>query len=118
MNLVRQLQQSEGLLEALDREKIKGKRFWLIQAEEPRQTLRRGLLKMKAEVRISSVYRNQFPGRDFSPMLELLQANGVDWLILCSASAVENLFSIIPSEWNSDWKDSLNVACLGETTVA
>ena len=118
VNLVPEHHQSEGLLEALDREKIEGKRFWLIQAEEPRQTLRRGLLKRKAEVRISSVYRNQFPDRDFSPMLELLQASGVDWLILCSASAVENLFRIIPSGWDSDWKDSLNVACLGETTAA
>ena len=52
VNLVPDHHQSEGLLKALDREKIEGKRYWLIQAEKPRQTLRRRLLKRLSLIHI------------------------------------------------------------------
>ena len=118
VNLIPEHHQSEGLLAALEIENIEGSVFWLIQAEEPREILSKGLLARKAEVWISHVYLNQLPDRDFSPMLELLEAGRVDWLILSSASAVENLFRIIPEGWSSDWSTGLNFACLGETTAS
>jgi len=37
---------------------------------------------------------------------------------LASASAVRNLFSIIPSHWDCEWSNSLKVACLGEITAS
>ena len=50
-------------------------------------------------------------------MLKLLQSGSLDWLILASASAVHNLFKIIPADWKLGWSYQLKVACLGEITA-
>ena len=110
--------QSEGLIQELKQLNPSGLCFWLVQAEEPRYTLQEELLKMNAEIIISTVYCNRIPKTDFSPFLQLLRLKRLDWIVLASASAVRNLFSIIPSHWDCEWSNSLKVACLGEITAS
>nr|ADI19263.1 uroporphyrinogen-III synthase [uncultured delta proteobacterium HF0200_39L23] len=117
-DLVPSHHQSERLIQEFKKLNLSELCFWLVQAEEPRFTLQEELLKMNAEVMTSTVYTNRIPKTDFSPLLRLLHLKKLDWIVLASASAVRNLFSIIPSHWDSEWFNSLKVACLGEITAS
>ena len=116
-DLVPSHHQSEGLFQEFKKTNPSGLCIWLIQAEEPRSKLQEDLQTMDNKIVSSTVYCNRIPKTDFSPLLKLLHEKSLDWIVLASASAVQNLFSIIPKTWDNEWSNSLNVACLGEITA-
>ena len=116
-DLVPSYHQSEGFFQEFKKTNPSGLRFWLIQSEEPRSKLQEDLQTMDTEIVSSTVYCNRMPKTDFSALLKLLHEKSLDWIVLASASAVQNLFSIIPKTWDNEWSNSLKVACLGKITA-
>ena len=108
--------QSEGLIDSFSQYDLKNKRFWLIQAESPRKTLRLALKKQGAKIISTPVYRTVPSGKDTSFLLEELDQAKLDWIIFASPSAVQNFHQLLSDGFWKNLTVKPKIACIGETT--
>ena len=108
--------QSEGLIDSFSQYDLKNKRFWLIQAQSPRKTLRLALKKQGAKIISTPVYRAVPSGKDISYLLEEIDQAKLDWIIFASPSAVQKFHQVLPDGFWKDLAVKPKIACIGETT--
>ena len=110
--------QSEGLLESFKKYDLKHKKFWLIQAQSPRDILQNTLVKEGAQIVSTPVYQNAPAEIDHTFLLNDLDKNQFDWIMFTSPSAIQNFQQILPSEFWQSLSTTPKIACLGEITAA
>ena len=108
--------QSEGLIDSFSKFDLKNKRFWLIQSESPRKTLRINLENKGAIIISTPVYRTAPSGKDYSFLLEELDQENLDWVIFASPYAVESFQNFLPDGFWDNLVVRPKIACIGETT--
>ena len=106
---------SEGLVASFSMLELRGQRFWMPGAKQPRELLPEYLKSQGAEVVQTAVYETGCPAAPSSLLAKLVESERLDWLTFCSPSAVRNFMQltapkIVPAE------SKTAVACIGPTT--
>src|SRR5207244_750036 len=86
--------QAEGMLEALSRQMMRGKRVLIPRAAKARDILPETLRRWGAAVDVIEVYRTGLPVADSSAFKSLLQAGGADMITFTSSSTVVNFVQL------------------------
>ncbi len=106
---------SEGIVEALGRFEVAGKRFLLPRAEESRELIPEELTRRGAVVDTVTAYRTVRVDSGREKIAPLIEAGEVDMVTFTSPSTVRGFMEI----WGTDpWPDKTRVACLGPVTAA
>jgi len=100
--------QAEGLVKALARKKVAGKRFLLCRAKEGREVLIDGLKRLKARVDLVEAYRTTLPDAGARRSMRLPDA---DLVTFASSAMVENFIKIFGP-------CTIPVAAIGPITTA
>jgi len=87
--------QAEGLLDALLKFDIKGKKIWVPRALQARSFLLDELEKAGAEVTATPVYQNTIPYENRDRLRHVLLNKKIDWITFTSSSTVTNFFKIL-----------------------
>jgi uroporphyrinogen III methyltransferase/synthase len=87
--------QAEGLLDALLKSDIKGKKIWMPRALQARSFLIDELEKAGAEVTETPVYQNTIPYENRDRLRHILRNEKIDWITFTSSSTVTNYFKIL-----------------------
>lgn len=94
----RQRFNSEGLLELLPAERVRGQNVLIFRGEGGRALLADELRARGARVDYAEVYRRVMPDTDPAPLMEACAAGRVDVLLLTSREAMDNLVTLLGSE--------------------
>ncbi len=87
--------QAEGLLDALLKSDIKGKKIWMPRALQARSFLIDELEKAGAVVTETPVYQNTIPYENRDRLRHILLNEKIDWITFTSSSTVTNFFKIL-----------------------
>jgi uroporphyrinogen III methyltransferase/synthase len=87
--------QAEGLLAALLKSDLKGKKIWIPRALQARSFLIDELEKAGAEVVETPVYQNTIPYENRDRLRHILLNEKIDWITFTSSSTVTNFFKIL-----------------------
>jgi len=107
---------SRGLLSALKREDLSGKRVLLPRADIAGEELARGLALLGAEPREVAAYRTLPDSAGISHAAELLAKGEIDIVLFTSASTVTNLTEVIKNH-PASFEKTVTV-CIGPQTAA
>jgi uroporphyrinogen-III synthase len=107
---------AEGLLEALEREPVEGKRFLVPRAAEGREVLAEGLSGRGAVVVAPVAYRNGAPARD-PAAASAVAAEPPDVCTFASPSAFRNFFELMGEEAARAVLGRSRIAVIGEVTA-
>ena len=108
--------QAEGMLEALSRQMIRGKRVLIPRAVKARDILPETLRRWGAAVDVIEVYRTGLPVADSSAFKSLLQAGGADMITFTSSSTVVNFVQLFQGQNLEALLAGVAVACIGPIT--
>lgn len=113
---------SEGIIEALGTEEIRGKKILIPRAEQAREILPQQLRQAEAEVHVVTAYKVAKPFGDAERIKELLRKKKIDLITFTSSSTVKNFYEIccggeITSPLHVvDSIKAIPVACIGPIT--
>lgn len=107
---------SQGFLEGLEGQAIRGLRFLLPRADIAGPELADGLLQMGAEVHELAAYRTVPPAEAASEGKARLLSGQIDIVTFTSSSTVKNLMAILNSERSAISR--AKIACIGPVTAA
>lgn len=108
--------QSEGLLDALDAEAVRGKRVLIPQAAQARDLLPETLRHWGANVDVVEAYRTVAPVVDSSAIKRRLQAGEIDVVTFTSSSAVSNFVQLFDGARLASIVGKAAIACIGPIT--
>jgi uroporphyrinogen III methyltransferase/synthase len=110
--------QAEGLLEALEPKLLGGTRLLLARAEQARDVLPEGLVKLGVKLDVVPVYR-ALPPKEVPPeAAAMLDAGQVDILTFTSSSTVHNFAGLVGQERFQELSARATVASIGPITTA
>ena len=107
---------AEGLVEALVREGVPGKRFLLPRAEEGREVIPEEIRRRGGTVDIVTVYRNGLPPRDEKAAGEI-EERPPEVCTFASPSAFRNFFLLLGEECAASVLSRSRIAVIGEVTA-
>lgn len=107
---------AEGLVEALAREGISGKRFLLPRAEEGREVIPEEIVSRGGAVEIVTTYRNALPAEDEKTAAEIGESPP-DVCTFASPSAFRNFFLLLGEERAAAVLSGSRIAVIGEVTA-
>ena len=105
---------SEGVVDALRRYDMKGKRVLLPRAEIARDVIPDGLAKCGAHVDVVTAYRTVNSKIDPTELFDLIERKKVDVITFTSPSTVSNFIDIIGS--SAALPGYIKIACIGPVT--
>jgi len=95
-------QNSEGLLQHPDLQSLPGRRVYIARGQDGRETLRETLLERGARVEYIEAYQRVVPREfDAQPVIAALQSGGIQFILLTSYQAFENLLQMLGSDAES-----------------
>lgn len=110
---------AEGVLAALPREQIRGRRFLIPRAEAAREVLPDGIAEMGGLVETIPVYRTQPPHSDrVDEIRGMLRRREVDAVTFTSSSTVTNFLAMMAPATASELLEGVVVASIGPITSA
>ncbi len=101
---------AEGLIKALRKKNLKGKRILIPRAKTAREILVEELKKLKAKVDIVEVYRTMLPKENIKKLKAILEKEKIDLLVFASSGTVENFVKMAGTV------PSIPTACIGPIT--
>lgn len=108
---------AEGVLEALDAQDVKGKRFLIPRAERAREVLPEGIMNRGGMVELVTVYRTDLPDQaDVSAIKESLGNGEVDVITFTSSSTVSHFVHLVGKEDTVNLLNSIVIASIGPVT--
>lgn len=107
---------AEGLVEALARDGVAGKRFLLPRALEGRETIPEEIGRMGGAVESVAVYRNGLPPRDEEAARRILR-DPPDVCTFASPSAFRNFFLLLGEREAEEILSRSRIAVIGEVTA-
>ncbi len=118
VDVVPEIYQAEGLLEALSDQDMKGQRVLIPRAEVARDILPETLVARGAQVQVLVVYRAVPPSLDGDAMAERLRQGGVDAVTFTSSSTVTQFCDLLnsPDPGLLLRQHGVVVACIGPVT--
>lgn len=108
---------AESVVEAFNREKLKGKKILLPRAGEARPVLPVELHKMGAEVKEVTAYLTEKVQENADLLIKQLEDKSIDLITFTSSSTVKNFKSLLPSDTFSQLLDGVTVASIGPITT-
>jgi uroporphyrinogen III methyltransferase / synthase len=117
-SLVPERYQAEGILDAISREEIRGKRVLIPRAAEAREVLPATLRNWGALVDVVVAYRTELPCLDVRPLADLLLERKVDVITFTSSSTVRNFVRLFGGRKLGEIVDGSIIACIGPITVS
>tara|TARA_Y100001970_G_C14183873_1_gene831387 strand:- start:317 stop:1132 length:816 start_codon:yes stop_codon:yes gene_type:complete len=109
--------QTEGLISELKKNELKGKTFWLIQAESPRKFLINELTKQNSNIIFTPVYKSIPILKNYEFLIDLLKKSKLDWVLFGSPSAVKNFKNILPKDFWFTLPNIPKIGCIGQITA-
>jgi uroporphyrinogen III methyltransferase/synthase len=109
--------QAEGLLDAFDAEKMRGKRVLIPQGARARDLLPEKLRRWGADVAVIEAYRTVAPVYDSSAVKRLLQQGEVDIFTFTSSSTASNFSQLFGGAALSSIVGNAAIACIGPITA-
>ena len=106
---------AEGVLEALDKEDLQGKRFFYPRAEVAREVLPDELRRRGAEVMVAAAYSTVVPEAD-PEVIDGLLSGGISAVTFTSSSTVKNFVEMLGGK-AVDCLRGVCVACIGPVTA-
>ena len=116
-SLVPQRYQAEGILDAMQPEKMKGKRVLIPRAAEAREILPETLRAWGAMVDVVIAYRTALPKVDIAPLADLLRQRKIDVITFTSSSTVKNFVSLFGGNNLAEIAADSAIACIGPITA-
>jgi len=107
---------SEGVVKAFAGEDLRGCSVLLPRAEQARDVIPEGLVKMGAEVDVVTAYRTNRSDRDASELTTLFEEGKVDAVTFTSPSTVSHFLGIMGPDFRLPSK--VRIACIGPVTEA
>ena len=107
---------SEGVVKAFQEFNIKDNRILLPRAEQARDVIPEGLMKLGAKVDIVTAYRTVNSGKDKSELDELMDEGKVDVITFTSPSTVMNFMEIMGKKYAVP--PHVKIACIGPVSAA
>ena len=110
--------QAEGLLEVLEPKLLGGTRLLLARAEQARDVLPEGLVRLGVKLDVVPVYRALPPASVPPEAAEALAEGRVDILTFTSSSTVHNFAGLVGKERFQELAAQATVASIGPITTA
>ncbi len=108
---------AEGVLEALNKEGVKGKSFLIPRAEKARNILPEGIVKRGGSVDLVTVYRTDLPDiADVDSIRQALANGKVDVITFTSSSTVSHFAELIGKSYLADLIRGKTLASIGPVT--
>lgn len=105
---------SEGIVEALSKENMKGAKVLVPRAEIARDVIPAGLVKQGAAVDVVPAYRTVNSGRRAAELLRYMDDGRVDVITFTSPSTVKNFMEIMGDDFVLP--EHVKIACIGPVT--
>jgi uroporphyrinogen III methyltransferase / synthase len=110
--------QAEGIIAALAKENVRGRRVLIPRAEVAREILPDQLRELGAKVDVVSVYRTIVPAVDVEPLKQQLQEGRIDVVTFTSSSTVRNFVELLGgAETARRLVTQAAIACIGPITA-
>jgi len=116
-DLLPQEYKAEGLIEALGKEELTGKKILIPRAAEARDVLPVQLQRLGAQVRVVEAYRTLRPEDGHQQIIKLLKDKAIDIITFTSSSTVKNLMDMLPEEERQRLLSGIKIACIGPITA-
>jgi uroporphyrinogen III methyltransferase/synthase len=116
-DIIPETYRAEAVVEAFQKEQMKGQRVLLPRASEARPVLPDELRNMGAEVDEIAAYRTEKVTDNGEQLVADLSAKRIDLVTFTSSSTVKNFKSLLPLETFEDLIDGLKVASIGPITT-
>ncbi len=108
--------QAEGLIAALARRRLKGKRILIPRAKEAREILPEELARRGAKVTVVAAYETRMPRASLKEILPRLEAGDIGALAFTSSSTVRNFCKMMGKKPLESLKKRMVAACIGPVT--
>jgi len=108
---------AEGILEALGRRKIKGKRFLLARALKAREILPDEIRRLGGRIDVAPAYRTVRPSKEAGELDRLLREGSIDIATFTSSSTVTNFAAMFGKKKLPELLENCKVACIGPITA-
>lgn len=108
---------AEGVLEVLEKEGIRGRRFLIPRAVEARELLPEEIKKRGGAVCVAPAYQALRPAYDAKRIESLLAQEKIDVVCFASSSTLRNFIEIIGPERARPWLEARVIACIGPITA-
>ncbi len=109
---------AEGIIDALGRRKIKGRRFLLPRAEKAREVLPEEITRLGGSIDVVPAYRTVRPRKEVDSLREFLKRERVDVVTFTSSSTVRNFVSVFRKGELGGLLGDARIACIGPVTEA
>jgi uroporphyrinogen III methyltransferase/synthase len=107
---------AESLIDSLEKENIKGKKFLLPRAAVARETLPDQLKNRGAEIDVPSAYRTVRPQTDTEELVRRIKEGSIHAVTFTSSSTVTHFMDLIGTELKSQLA-KVAIACIGPVTA-
>lgn len=104
---------AEGVLAALDTEKVQGLNFLVPRAKEAREVIPEKLRERGALVRVVTAYENRLPVADLNPIRSLFEQKKIDVVTFTSSSTVRNFVEMLGQKGYKTLLQGVSIACIG-----
>lgn len=108
---------AEGVLEALEKKGIRGKRFLIPRAKEARELLPVEIREKGGEVDVVCAYRAVPPDPAPEEIDALFEGRGIDMITFASSSTLRNFVEIIGENRLQTYLKNGSIACIGPVTA-
>ena len=108
---------AEGVLEALGKRKIRGKKFLLARAMVAREILPEEIKRLGGKIDVAPAYRTLKPSKAAGELKELLLEGGVDIVTFTSSSTVTNFVSMFKRKELPELLKGCTIAAIGPITA-
>ncbi len=107
---------AEGILSALGRRRVRGRRFLLPRAEKAREVLPEEIRRLGGSIDVVPAYRTVRPRKEAASLREFLKTEKVDVITFTSSSTVKNFVSAFRKGELEELLKDVKVACIGPIT--
>jgi len=108
---------AEGLVSALGKKGIKGKRFILPRALKAREVIPTEIERLGGKIDVVPTYKTVKPAKEAGSLRDLLLGGEVDCITFTSASTVNNFVSVFKRTELVELLKSSRIACIGPITA-
>jgi uroporphyrinogen III methyltransferase/synthase len=109
---------AEGVLEALGKRKIRGKKFLLARAMVAREILPDEIRRLGGKIDVAAAYRTVKPAKEAGELKALLLEGGVDIVTFTSSSTVTNFVAMFKRKELPELLKGCTIAAIGPITAA
>jgi uroporphyrinogen III methyltransferase/synthase len=108
---------AEAVIDALNGEQVRGRKFLLPRAARAREVLPERLKEMGGQVEVVPVYETVRPQGKTGEIRRLLQEGAIDCITFTSSSTVAYFAAMFPDEDLSSLVRNATIACIGPITA-